>query len=215
MSGHVRLAGNVQLTPSPASSTSRQSKGVSAAQSGLGSAAQVAHNPDSVESSSHSATLEGEQRSVGGPADDVPAAATTTEAAAATDVAAAEGTEDTQQQTVTAAQEKKPSSQEERREEKEDVDFTLVVSDGGMALLSSLVPGCEWQSGAAAIDLRVHGSLSSPGIDGSARLARGLMKMPFLRNPLQGLGANLTVSEDGRGESNDILLCLVGLGGIG
>lgn len=86
-----------------------------------------------------------------------------------------------------------PATQGEGSSPSEEVDFSLVVTDGGMALVSALVPGCEWQSGAAAIDLRVHGSLKAPGIEGSARLSRGLLKTPFLRNPVQGLTANLKV----------------------
>lgn len=36
---------------------------------------------------------------------------------------------------------------EKEGEKEEEVDVRLVVSDGGMALLSALIPGCEWLSG--------------------------------------------------------------------
>lgn len=78
-------------------------------------------------------------------------------------------------------------------QEQEEVDVSLVVTDGGMALISALVPGCAWQSGSAAIDLRVHGSLKEPGVEGAARLSRGLLKTPFLRSPVQGVAASLRV----------------------
>ncbi|KAF5836833.1 hypothetical protein DUNSADRAFT_5373 [Dunaliella salina] len=81
-------------------------------------------------------------------------------------------------------------------QEQEEVDVSLVVTDGGMALISALVPGCAWQSGSAAIDLRVHGSLKEPGVEGAARLSRGLLKTPFLRSPVQGVAASLRF--DGR-----------------
>lgn len=69
----------------------------------------------------------------------------------------------------------------------------LVVRDGGMALISALVPGCAWQSGAAAIDLRLHGRLAEPGVEGAARVSRGLLKTPFLRSPVQGMAASVRV----------------------
>ncbi len=54
-----------------------------------------------------------------------------------------------------------------------EVDLALSVRDGGMALLSALVPECEWQSGHAAVDVRVFGPLAAPAVEGSAQASGG------------------------------------------
>jgi hypothetical protein len=43
------------------------------------------------------------------------------------------------------------------------------VKDGGMMLVTALTPDLRWQSGAAELSLRVHGSLSEPQVRSSPR----------------------------------------------
>lgn len=44
----------------------------------------------------------------------------------------------------------------------EAMDIRLNIKDGGMSLLSSLAPDCEWRGGQANIDLRLHGQYNDP-----------------------------------------------------
>ena len=62
-----------------------------------------------------------------------------------------------------------------------------------MALLSALVPECDWEGGSANIDVRVHGALSSPLIEGSAHLSRATMISGLFRHPITNLNAAIKV----------------------
>ena len=75
--------------------------------------------------------------------------------------------------------------------EQHELDAQLVVRDGGMALLGALVPGCEWQSGAALIDLRAYGKLLAPDVRGVARVSRATLLSPYFRGPVTNLAANI------------------------
>ncbi|GIL58076.1 hypothetical protein Vafri_13264, partial [Volvox africanus] len=76
-------------------------------------------------------------------------------------------------------------------EEEEEVTAELHVRDGGMGLLVALIPECEWQGGGAAVDLRVHGSLKAPQVEGRARVTRGSLLSPVLRYPVTNLNADI------------------------
>jgi len=70
----------------------------------------------------------------------------------------------------------------------EGVDLSLQVRDGGVDLVGSLVPGFRWESGSAAISLRVAGPLTAPRVTGGATLSRGVVMVDgFLRAPLTGI----------------------------
>lgn len=73
----------------------------------------------------------------------------------------------------------------------EECSLELHVRDGGMGLLLAMIPECEWQGGGAAIDLRVHGKLSAPQVEGSARISRGALLSPALRYPVTNLNADV------------------------
>ena len=44
------------------------------------------------------------------------------------------------------------------------------VKDSGMMIVTTVTPEFRWQSGTAAIQLRVHGPLSSPAVRGFSHL---------------------------------------------
>jgi hypothetical protein len=74
----------------------------------------------------------------------------------------------------------------------EGVDLSLVVRDGGVDLVGSLVPGFRWESGSAAISLRVAGPLAAPRVTGGATLSRGVVVVDgMLRSPLTGINGAL------------------------
>lgn len=75
----------------------------------------------------------------------------------------------------------------------EQLDAQLSVADGGMAVLGALLPGVEWQAGSAAIDVRVHGQLRSPEVDGSVVLGHATLTSPMLKHPVTALRANVQV----------------------
>lgn len=75
----------------------------------------------------------------------------------------------------------------------EAVDLVVSVSDGGMALLSSLVPSFRWESGGANVSLRVSGSLAAPQLSGGASLSRAVVHSGYLRAPVTHLGGSISL----------------------
>lgn len=99
--------------------------------------------------------------------------------------------------------------------EEEELDARLVIRDGGMALMSALIPGCEWTGGHADVDLRAHGELKSLSVEGAAKLSRGVLVTPFLRAPLTGLSADIRVRANGViCGMCDVCVCCVRLGSV-
>jgi autotransporter translocation and assembly factor TamB len=84
------------------------------------------------------------------------------------------------------------------------VDVTLHVRDGGMSLLFALVPACDWQSGSAAVDLRIHGQLAAPAVQGVLRLSHGTLVSPALKHPVTQLNANVQVGGSVGVTENDV-----------
>ena len=76
------------------------------------------------------------------------------------------------------------------------VDLLLSISDGGMALVSSLVPSLRWESGGAAVSMRLAGPVSGPQLTGSCSLSRAVLHSTSLRYPLTHLSGR--VEADGR-----------------
>ena len=74
----------------------------------------------------------------------------------------------------------------------DELDMRLSVKDGGMALLCALAPAdCEWRGGSAGVDVRAHGRLSAPAVEGRAVLSRGQLFSPLLRYPVSNLSASI------------------------
>ena len=46
----------------------------------------------------------------------------------------------------------------------EELEVNVSVKDGGMMLVTALTPDLRWQSGAAELSMRVHGSPSHPQV---------------------------------------------------
>ena len=46
----------------------------------------------------------------------------------------------------------------------EELEVNVSVKDGGMMLVTALTPDLRWQSGAAELSVRVHGSPSHPQV---------------------------------------------------
>lgn len=79
----------------------------------------------------------------------------------------------------------------------EGVDLSLLVRDGGVDLVGSLVPGFRWGGGSASVSLRVAGPLPAPRVTGNAALSRGVVHLDgLLRAPLTGVSGSLDL--DGR-----------------
>ena len=53
----------------------------------------------------------------------------------------------------------------------EPMEVRVDVKDSGMMIVTTVTPEFRWQSGTAAIQLRVHGPLSNPAVRNCARPA--------------------------------------------
>ena len=78
----------------------------------------------------------------------------------------------------------------------EPMDVRVDVKDSGMMIVTTVTPEFRWQSGTAAIQLRVHGPLSSPAVTGSAHMGRATINCPFLKAPMDSFGGSVFF-EDG------------------
>ncbi len=77
--------------------------------------------------------------------------------------------------------------------EEDAVDVVLSVTDGGMQLLTSLVPTLAWESGGASLAVRVAGSLAAPQLSGSAAFSRAVVHSAYLRAPITHLSGSLAL----------------------
>lgn len=124
---------------------------------------------------------------------------------------AAPGIKDTTtsvQHTVAASSSSGSSSAGPRLRPGEDCDVHLSVKDGGMALLTSLVPDCDWQAGSASIDIHAHGKLEAPAVEGAVDISKGMIASPLLKHPVTGVSAAVKVG------SNPQLLRLAQIGTV-
>ena len=78
------------------------------------------------------------------------------------------------------------------------VDVTLAVHDGGMAVLCALTPALQWQAGAAALNVDVRGSLAQPHAQGSVHMSNVTLSSPVLKNPVTHLKADVQVRAQDR-----------------
>ena len=70
------------------------------------------------------------------------------------------------------------------------------VRDGGMQLLSAVVPDFRWDSGSAMINLHIHGPMLKPQVQGGARVARATLNLPNVKYPLNNTFAVVKMEED-------------------
>lgn len=71
------------------------------------------------------------------------------------------------------------------------------VVDGGMRLVSVVVPDFRWEAGTADINLSANGPVTDPEIKGRASIARATMYSPNLKYPLKNVHGIMTI-ENGR-----------------
>lgn len=76
------------------------------------------------------------------------------------------------------------------------MDVRLSIKDGGMAILTSITPDMRWQSGQAAIDVRLRGPVDQPVLSGCASIAKATLDCPVLRFPLTNVSAEVRAGED-------------------
>ncbi|MAD20600.1 MAG: hypothetical protein CMJ52_10720 [Planctomycetaceae bacterium] len=78
----------------------------------------------------------------------------------------------------------------------ENIEIDVAVKDGGMLLLSALVPQVNWQTGSADIAMQVRGTMSKPNLSGVAHVNRASISCPWLIRPLSSLGVTVRVQDN-------------------
>ncbi|KAL6785562.1 hypothetical protein ACKKBF_B00775 [Auxenochlorella protothecoides x Auxenochlorella symbiontica] len=75
-------------------------------------------------------------------------------------------------------------------------DVRVSVRDGGMALITAMLPDVSWEGGGAEVLLDISGPVADPMVSGTARLTKGVLACPYLKFPLRGINAQARC-EDG------------------
>ncbi|CAL8466123.1 g5659 [Coccomyxa elongata] len=78
----------------------------------------------------------------------------------------------------------------------EELEVSVSVKDGGMMLVTALTPDLRWQSGAAELSMRVHGSPSHPQVEGRAHFAKAAIACPWLKYPMTNLGGTVRMADN-------------------
>lgn len=79
-------------------------------------------------------------------------------------------------------------------EDKMSID--LSVSDGGMAVLTSLSPNVRWKQGTANLTANIAGSIMKPIVTGKALISKALLEFPVLKYPLNLISADVRCEND-------------------
>lgn len=75
----------------------------------------------------------------------------------------------------------------------EDLDISVRILDGGMELITAMVPDFKWENGSADIDFRLSGNLEDPQMQGKAKIWRGSLSVPNLKFPLKNMYSSIRV----------------------
>jgi len=73
----------------------------------------------------------------------------------------------------------------------EQIQLTVGLEDADLSLLPTLSPQIDWAMGATAGDIKIHGTLAHPLIDGSIQIPAGAMKLKFLDLPVTDMAAKV------------------------
>ena len=78
----------------------------------------------------------------------------------------------------------------------EDMNISLNVRDGGMAVLTSLSPKIRWKQGMANLTANIAGTIKKPIISGEALISKALLDCPVLKYPLNLVSADVRCEDD-------------------
>ena len=81
-------------------------------------------------------------------------------------------------------------------EQEREIDVSLNVQDGGMAVLTSLSPNVRWKQGIANLTATVAGTMERPVVRGEALISKALLDCPVLKYPLNLVSADIRCEDD-------------------
>lgn len=137
---------------------------------------------------------DGQQRDQGQLAGDAAGRNTSKGTAVATRDSKARGKKGRKHQHEQASQRLGPRSQATAGAAVEpELELTLNVKDGGIALLTGLAPGLSWGGGTAAISVAATGPAAAPVITGNASFNKGSLSTAFLKHPVTQLTGSLSL----------------------
>lgn len=70
------------------------------------------------------------------------------------------------------------------------------VKDGGMRLISAVLPDFRWEAGMADLTLRASGPVTNPEIKGGANISKATMYSPNLKYPLKNVYGDMTIENE-------------------
>lgn len=74
------------------------------------------------------------------------------------------------------------------------LDVQLTIKDGGLAVVSSLVPSFGWESGSALLSFRMQGTaISKPSVSGNIMFNKAVINSDYLRHPLTHINGHATL----------------------
>lgn len=77
-----------------------------------------------------------------------------------------------------------------------EVDISLNVRDGGMAVLTSLSPNVRWKQGVADLTATIAGTIKTPVVRGEALISKALLDCPVLKYPLNIVSVDVRCEDD-------------------
>ena len=83
------------------------------------------------------------------------------------------------------------AGQDEWLNDYEQMQLTVGLENADLSLLPTLSPEIDWAMGATAGDLKIHGTLAHPLIDGSVQIPSGSMKLKSLELPVTDMAARI------------------------
>lgn len=88
------------------------------------------------------------------------------------------------------------AGKDEWLEDYEQIQLTIGLQDADLSLLPTISKEIDWAVGATEGELRIHGALAHPLIDGTLSIPEGAVKIKDFKDPVTDMSARLVFSGD-------------------